>query len=194
MPSRLFAARIGREPAPPVTLPALFVAFLNVSLCGFGSGLVWARRMVVERQRWLDEHEFADLLSLCQFLPGPNIASITVCVGAKLRGASGAAAALAGFILVPWLAGFAIGLGILEYAQAPLLHQILAGVSAAAAGLLIATGIRLLLVRRPRLSAVLVTAVAFAVLVFSKLPLLLVVLVLAPFSVALARCEVAGAK
>ena len=90
MPSRLFAALTLRShapgAAPPVTLPALFIAFLKVSLCGFGGGLVWARRMVVDRQRWLDGQGFADLLSLCQFMPGPNIASITVCVGAKLRG------------------------------------------------------------------------------------------------------------
>src|SRR6185437_14022188 len=149
MPSRLFAARNLRPQAPgaapPVTLPALFTAFLRVSLCGFGGGLVWARRMVVERQRWLDEEDFADLLSLCQFMPGPNIASITVCVGAKLRGAPGAAAALAGFILIPWIVGFAIGVTILGYAHHPMLRSILSGVSAAAAGLLIATGIRLLL-------------------------------------------------
>src|SRR4051794_23829350 len=103
MSSRLFAARSWRAdagaPEARVTLPALFIAFLKVSLCGFGGGLVWARRMVVERQRWLDDAEFADILSLCQFLPGPNIASITVCVGTKLRGTRGAAAALAGFIL-----------------------------------------------------------------------------------------------
>jgi chromate transporter len=69
MPSRLFAGRTLRRDAPgavpPVTLSALFIAFLKVSLCGFGGGLVWARRMVVDRQRWLNEQEFADLLSLC---------------------------------------------------------------------------------------------------------------------------------
>ena len=177
-----------------ISLAALFVAFLQVSLCGFGGGLVWARRMVVDRQRWLDEQEFADLLSLCQFMPGPNIASITVCVGAKLRGAAGAAAALAGFILIPWTVGFAIGVAILEYAYHPVLRNVLAGVSAAAAGLLIATGLRLLMPHRRRPAALLSAAVAFAAIVFAKLPLLLVVLALAPLSIAAARFETTSAQ
>ena len=38
-----------------VALGALFIGFLKVSLCGFGGGLVWARRIVVEQQQWMDE-------------------------------------------------------------------------------------------------------------------------------------------
>lgn len=191
MPSRLFAARIpsAAAPLPPASLAELFATFLKVSLCGFGGGLVWVRRMVVERQRWLDDAEFADLLSLCQFMPGPNIVSIAVCVGAKLRGTRGAAAALAGFILVPWIVGFAIGLAILQYANNPILRHSLAGVSAAASGLLIATGLRLMVPNHRRPVALLIAALAFAGLVVAKLPLLSVVLVLTPLSIAAARFE-----
>src|SRR5437763_1472458 len=114
------ATEPGRAPAP-VSLATLFMAFLKVSLCGFGGGLVWARRMVVEKQRWMSDREFADLLSLCQFMPGPNIASITVCVGARLRGPLGAAATLSGFILVPWTVGFCLGILCLHYAYHPVL-------------------------------------------------------------------------
>ena len=53
-----------------VTIAALFTEFLKVSLCSFGGGLVWARRSVVDQRRWMSEHEFADTLSLIQFLPG----------------------------------------------------------------------------------------------------------------------------
>ena len=69
-----------------VSLAALFVAFLTVSLCGFGGGIVWARRIAVEKRRWISEQEFADIVSLCQFMPGPSIVGIAVCIGAK-RGA-----------------------------------------------------------------------------------------------------------
>ena len=92
-----------------VTLPTLFVTFLKVSLFGFGGPIVWARRFIVEQQHWLTDQDFADLLSLCQFLPGPNVASITVCLGSRLRGPAGALTALAGFILIPWSIGFALG-------------------------------------------------------------------------------------
>ena len=68
-----------------VTLSALFLGFLKVSLCGFGGGLVWARRVVVEQKRWMNEQEFAETLTLCQLMPGLNIVGITVCFGAKLR-------------------------------------------------------------------------------------------------------------
>ena len=99
-----------------VSLAALFVAFLKVSLCGFGGGLVWAHRVTVEQCRWLNEEQFADILSLCQFMPGPNVVGIAVCVGAKLRGLIGALAATSGFLLIPWTIGFSLGVVILHYA------------------------------------------------------------------------------
>jgi chromate transporter len=61
-----------------VSLAALFTAFLIVSLCGIGGGggIVWARRIAVEKRRWISDREFADIVSLCQFMPGPNIVGI----------------------------------------------------------------------------------------------------------------------
>ena len=59
----------------------MFVAFLKVSLLGFGGWLVWARRIVVEQRQWVDDQEFAEILTLCQFMPGPNIVGIRTCVG-----------------------------------------------------------------------------------------------------------------
>jgi chromate transporter len=170
-----------------VTLPALFTGFLMVSLCGFGGPIVWARRFIVERYRWLGDREFAEILSLCQFLPGPNVVAITVCVGAKFRGPVGALVALAGFILLPWTIGFTLGAFLLRYAQAGALQNVLHGVTTVAAGLIIATGIRLLLPHRGRPAAFLFAALAFAGLAFAKLPLLLVILVLVPCSLAAAR-------
>jgi chromate transporter len=86
-----------RKSGERVALVALFIAFLQVSLLGFGGGLVWARRIVVEQRRWTGDEEFPDILSLCQFMPGPNIIGIAVCVGARLRGQTGAIAAVSGF-------------------------------------------------------------------------------------------------
>lgn len=187
------AADAGR-PGAPITLAALFVGFLKVSLCGFGGGLAWARRIVVERQCWLSEEEFADTLSLCQFMPGPNMMGIAVCVGAKSRGGFGAVAALGGFLLIPWIIWFSFGVLCLEYARLAVLQHVLAGVSAAAAGLLIATGIRLLLPHLTRPMALPFAVLAFAGLAFAKLPLLVVVFVIAPLSIAAAGFEAARAR
>lgn len=177
----------GERPAPGhVTLPALFTGFLLVSLCGFGGPIVWARRILVERRGWLDDREFTEILSLCQFLPGPNVVSVTVCLGGKFRGAAGALSALAGFILIPWTIGFAIGAFLLRHAASGVLHGMLRGIAAAAAGLIIATALRLLLAYRDRPAAILLAAATFAAVAFLRLPLPIVVLVLLPLGIALA--------
>src|ERR1700722_9992393 len=110
-----------------VTLGALFTEFLKVSLCGLGGGLAWAHRSAVEQRRWISEEEFADILSLCQFMPGPNVVGIAVCVGAKRRGSAGAIAATAGFVVIPWTIGFSLGVLLLQYAHVAALQNILGG-------------------------------------------------------------------
>src|SRR5271163_1991862 len=151
-----------------VRLGALFTAFFIISPCGVGggSGMVWARRIAVQTRRWLDDAEFADVVSLCQFMPGPNIIGIAVCVGAKMRGAIGAVAALCGFLVIPWTVGLSFGLLYLKYGHLTVIRDILGGIAGAAAGLLIATGIRLLMPHRRRPAALLFAALAFSLITY----------------------------
>ena len=174
-----------------VSLGALFAAFLKVSLFGVGGGggLVWARRIGVEQRQWITEGEFADIVSLCQFMPGPNIIGIAVCTGARLRGARGTLAAVAGFLLIPWVVGFTLGVALLQHAHLPVLRNILGGLSAAAAGLLIATGIRMVMPHRGRAAALIFAGLAFGLLAVGKLPLLLVLFGLLPLSIGVAGLE-----
>ncbi len=169
-----------------VSLRALFAGFLKISLLGFGGPIVWARRIVVEQRRWVDDREFAEILTLCQFMPGPNVVGITTCVGSRLRGPIGAVAAVAGFILIPWIIGLSLGGLYLQFAHLAVLRNTLGGLSAAAAGLMIATGIRLLMPHRRRRTALLSAALAFTGMAVIKLPLLVVLLGLAPLSIAIA--------
>jgi chromate transporter len=179
-----------------VTLPALFIAALKISLYGIGGGggLVWARRIAVEERRWISEHDFADIVSLCQFMPGPNIVGIAVCIGTKLRGSTGAIAAVAGFLVIPGVIGFSLGVLYLQHADRPFLQNILSGVSAAAAGLLVATGLRMLMPHRRRPASLIFAALAFGLMAFSKLPLLVVLFSLTPLSIAVAGIETARAR
>src|ERR1700757_1428509 len=170
------------HPVRRVALSALFLAFLKISLCGFGGGLFWARRVIVEQRQWMDDQEFAETLTLCQLMPGPNIVGITVCVGAKLRGAIGAVAAVAGFVLLPLTLGLTLGAVILQHAQLAVLRNVLGGLSAAAAGLLTGTGLRLLLPLRSRPTALVFAVLAFAGMAFTRLPLPAVLFALAPLS------------
>ena len=179
-----------------VSLVALFTAFLTVSLCGIGGGggIVWARRIAVESRGWINDAEFADIVSLCQFMPGPNIVGIATCIGAKMRGASGTIAALCGFLVIPWSMGFSLGVLYLEYAHLTVLRNILGGIAAAAAGLLIATGIRLLMPHRRRPAALFFAALGFGLIIFARLPLLAVLFGLVPLSIAVASIERARAR
>jgi chromate transporter len=185
-----------QEMEQAVPLAALFTAFLAVSLCGVGGGggIVWARRIAVEKRRWISDREFADIVSLCQFMPGPNIVGIAVCVGARTRGAIGTIAAISGFLIIPWGVGLSLGVLYLKYAHLTVLRNILGGVAATAAGLLIATGIRLLMPHCSRPAALLFAAFAFGLMAFTKLPLLVILFSLVPLSIAVAGIENARAR
>jgi chromate transporter len=93
---------MNRPATHPPTPRALFTGFLGIGVSGFGGVMPWARRLLVEQRRWLTADEFTDMLSLCQFLPGPNIVNVAVAVGARFCGARGVLAGLAGLMIVPF--------------------------------------------------------------------------------------------
>jgi chromate transporter len=169
----------------------LFFGFLSIGITGFGGVLPFARRMMVERRRWLTAAEFTDVLALCQFLPGPNIVNMAVALGSRFRGATGAAAGVAGLLSAP--VAIVIGLGALygRYGE----HQVLArgfgGLAAAASGMILAMACKVgqpLLSRRfGRLRGLAIAVAALVAVALLRLPMLPVLLVLAPASVALHR-------
>jgi chromate transporter len=125
-------------------------------------------------------------------MPGPNVVGIAVCVGTKTRGLAGAITAFAGFALLPGVIGFSLALLYLGQTQIPLVQNVLSGISAAAAGLMIGTGLRLLKPHRHNLRVITLATLAFAGLAIAKFPLLLLLLVLAPLSIA--ATMISGAK
>jgi chromate transporter len=172
-----------------VALGTLFLAFAKIGLCGISSLLVWTRRVIVDEQHWMSETEFVETLSVCQFLPGPEISNISIYVGSKFRGAVGAIVAVLGLTLAPLAIGLVLGTLYLRYPHLPVMQKILGGLSAAAAGLLVATGIKMLLPHRNRPTALFFAALAFAGIIFAKFPLLTVLLGLVPLSIAVAAFE-----
>ncbi|MBS7539636.1 chromate transporter [Ancylobacter lacus] len=165
----------------------LFVGFLSVAVVAFGGVLPIARRAVVERYRWVSAEEFTELVGLAQFLPGPNIVNLSVVIGGRFRGPAGALAAVLGLTLVPM--AIVIGLGVLfaRYADIAGVADTLAGLAAAAAGLVIATAARMAepLWKRPRPEPIAIAAAAFLAIAVAGWPLLPVMLTLAPVSLAL---------
>jgi chromate transporter len=173
---------------PPIrpTLGELYRGFLGAGARGFGGTLPFARRMLVEERRWLTAQEFTDAFSLCNFLPGPNIVNMSVVVGARFRGLAGSVAAFTGLLTVPLLTILVLAVLYERFGEVPGVDALLRGVGAAAAGLVLGTGVKMAapLGRRPRALAFLVlTLLLVAVL---RWPLVPVLFALAPASVAVA--------
>jgi chromate transporter len=169
------------------TLPELFLGFAACSLSGFGGVLPFARRMIVDRRRWMTAEEFNETFSLSQFLPGPNIVNFSVVFGSRFGGAAGAAVALAGLLGPPVAIVTAMAVLYSYYGDVAAVGRVLAGISAAAAGLLIATVVKMGL---PLFTRGLHWAPVFALLAFVAVgplhwPLQWVLLVLAPVGIAL---------
>lgn len=128
-------------PAPGVS--ALFLGFAQVGLSGFGGVLPFARRMLVDDKRWLSASEFNSLLGLCQFLPGPNVVNMSVCLGARFHGAIGALAATLGLIGFPFLIVLGLAMAYGQWGHLALVQNMLRGVAAVGAGLLFATALKM---------------------------------------------------
>ncbi|WP_279024150.1 chromate transporter [Gibbsiella quercinecans] len=170
--------------APP-TATQLFTGFLMLGLIGFGGVLPLARNMLVEERRWLSGEQFTELLGLCQFLPGGNIINLSVAVGMEFRGLRGALCALLGLICAP--TAIVIGLGVVyaRYQNDPHVQHVFAGLAAAAAGLLLATALKMLLPLRGKWLSLTLVATCLAAIAWLRLPLLPTMLVLAPLSILL---------
>jgi chromate transporter len=162
-----------------VGLGELFWGFCLIGLSGFGGVVPWARRYIVDRFRWLEPEEFAALLGLGQVMPGPNVMNLSVCVGMKFQGWRGAIVAPLGMLLFPMAIVLMLGLAYLHYGDQPVVHAMLRGIIAVGAGLIIATGLKMLYVykRRPlALAIALAVIVAVGGLRLSLLPVVVVVL------------------
>ena len=171
----------------PPSLIALFVAFAKMSLAGFGGVLVWARRGIVEDQRWLTAEEFNETFALCHFLPGPNIVNLSVVFGSRFRGIPGSIAAFAGLILPPVAIVTCLAVLYQRFGEIDALRRILAGISCAAVGLLISVVFRMMtpLVKKRDSVGILVLAAVFIAIGLLRLPLPAVLLVGIPLSIAI---------
>jgi len=128
---------------PPPSLPAIFLTFTQMGLLGFGGVLPWARRLLVDQRGWLDDLTFAELLSLGQILPGPNICNLSVIFGYRQHQLRGALAALGGLVTLPFMLVVSLALVYDHYADIPQVAAALHGMMATAAGLVLASGLKL---------------------------------------------------
>ncbi len=170
---------------PPPGLIALSFAFAKMSLAGFGGVLPFARRAIVEQHRWMTADEFNETFALCHFLPGPNIVNLSFVFGSRFRGIKGGLAAFAGLVGPPMVLVMGLAALYAHFGDLPVLRRILAGISCAAIGLLVATVFRMMmpLLKRRELPPLLLMVAVFAAIGVARWSLQLVLLVAIPISI-----------
>jgi chromate transporter len=115
---------LGEQPAaPPVSSPIgeIFRVALRLGLTSFGgptAHLGYFREEYVVRRRWLDERSYADLVALCQFLPGPASSQVGIGIGTLRGGLLGGLAAWLGFTLPSAILLVAFAFGVARFAIA----------------------------------------------------------------------------
>ena len=159
------------EIAPPKSLLELYLGFLSIGARSFGGVLPWAHRVMVEERRWIAPADFAEVLALCQFLPGPNVGNVSVVLGRRWFGPLGSAVAFGGLMALPLVWVFALALLYADYASYPAVRAVVTGVGIAGGGLFIGTALKLAtpLVHKPWGMALAVSC--FAVIAIGRLSL-----------------------
>ncbi len=126
MPSEASASRLNRSER--VSAWQVLLVFLRLGCTSFGgpvAHLGYFRAEFVERRKWLTEATFADVVALCQFLPGPASSQIGIAIGMLRAGWAGSIAAWIGFTMPSAMLLIAFGYGIAQFAwmaQSPVVH------------------------------------------------------------------------
>lgn len=106
---------VGSASKERLTPLEIFSIFFRLGLTSFGGPIAhlgYFRQEFVARRRWLDEHAYADLVALCQFLPGPASSQVGIALGLSRGGIPGAVASWLGFTLPSAIALVLFGLGV----------------------------------------------------------------------------------
>jgi chromate transporter len=130
--------------ARPAARRALVWAFTALALQGVGGVLAIVQRDLVERKRWMTREQFVDDWAVAQILPGANVINLSLMIGDRYFGWTGAAAAVAGMLSAPLLVLLLVVVLYSTVAQTELAQGALRGMGAVAAGLIIATGMKLI--------------------------------------------------
>lgn len=127
----------------------VFLVFLKLGFTSFGgpiAHLAYFHKEFVARRKWISDPAYADLVSLCQFLPGPASSQVGMAIGISRAGYAGAIAAWLGFTLPSAIILVLVGFGISnfdDYAKNGVLHGLKIAAVAVVAQALLAMGEKL---------------------------------------------------
>ncbi len=170
---------------PPVSLAALWSLFFRIGLFSFGGQVTsWIHREVVLMRGWMSHEEFLSGLALAQILPGVNSTNAAVFVGQRLRGVPGATVCIVGMLTGPLAAIIVAWIFYTKLVDLPGFSSIIEGVAAVALGLLARMGMTAGRSAATGILPALTMAATFVAVGILKWPMLAVVAVIAPISVA----------
>jgi chromate transporter len=160
---------------------------VRIALTSFGGGVSgWMMRVVVQEKGWMTETEFLSGLALCQVFPGINVLNLSIWLGYRLRGGRGAIAGGLAMIIPPALVLLALATPLAGVSEILSVRRALAGVAAAAVGLTGAMGLRAARRSAAGVVPMLILLVTFGTVGLLHWPLIPVMAVVAPVSVAVA--------
>ena len=173
-----------------VSLSSLFFEFLLIGAVSFGGGIVaYQKILLTEKRKWLSQDEFMAALAISQTLPGLNSVNLAVLAGDKLRGSVGALVAMLGLVLPGSLFVMIAGLAYSEGQDHPIVNQLLAGIAAAATGLLAAITYKIGKEHFKQVRSLLIILATFLLMSVVHLSLIWVLLIMTPIKIFLFRPE-----
>jgi chromate transporter len=139
-------AREGDGSTPRPSLAELFLAFLRLSLLGFGGPQAHLALMlddVVERRRWITREHFLQLVGVTNLIPGPNSSEVAIHIGYTQRGYSGALVAGLAFLVPTFLIVLVLSWLYFGYGALPSAEALLWGIKPAVLAVIVWAGVRL---------------------------------------------------
>ena len=165
----------------------IFWTFLKVGLTSFGgSTRAIMHNEAVERHGWLDEKDFLAGFAISQVLPGANPVNLALYIGLKVRGALGATIAVSGMVVPAFCVIMTFGFLYRQFGGLPATHYVLEGVAAAGVGATLAVGIKVTTALPRDVITIFVALAVFATVGILHWPMVPVVLVAVPVSIAAA--------
>ncbi len=131
-------------PPGPSSLGALYWAFTTLALQGFGGVVAIVQRELVDKKQWLTKDQFIEDWAVAQVLPGPNVVNLSLMIGDRYFGLRGGMAALAGMLSFPLVLVLLLAALFAGVSDSLAVQGALRGMGAVAAGMIAATGFRLL--------------------------------------------------
>ena len=174
----------------PASKADLFFSFSILALQGFGGVLAIVQRELVEKKRWLTPEEFLEDWAVAQILPGPNVVNLSLMIGDRYFGFAGGLVALAGMLTFPLLIVLVLAALFSGVADTGAAQGALRGMGAVAAGLIAATGVKLISAMKHNVMG-LTVCWGLAVLSFVAIALLRIPLIWVLLGVGVVACSYA---